>query len=175
MNPTFARAGQVVLSVMALTQFIDSLTNLPSLVNDGMGHPRFSGLFALARALVGLVIVYLGVAGWGIEGAAWGHLLASVLLSGAFVIVVHGRTVPTRLGELARKAYLPSVFGVGAVAFAANAGNRLFDGGPLTLVLLVLVTMALLFGYGALFVIEKDDKDMALARVKALLSAWRPV
>jgi hypothetical protein len=61
------------------------------------------------------------------------------------------------------------------VAFAANAGNRLFDGGPLTLVLLVLVTMALLFGYGALFVIEKDDKDMALARVKALLSAWRPV
>jgi len=179
MNPTFARTGQVVLSVMALVQFIDSLTNLPSLVNDGMGHPRFSGLFALARALVGLVIVYLGVAGWGIEGAAWGHLLASVLLSGAFVIVVHGRTVPTRLGDLARKAYLPSVFGVGAVAFAANAGNRLFDGGPLTLVLLVLVTMVLLFGYGALFVIEKDDKDLAMARLKALMKAlpWvgRPV
>lgn len=175
MNPAFARAGQVVLAVMALSQFVDSLTSLPSLVNDGMGHPRFSGMFALARALVGLVIVYLGVAGWGIDGAAWGHLAASTLLSGAFLIVVHGRTVPTRLGELARKAYLPSVFGVGAVAFAANAGNRLFDGGPLGLVLLVLVTMALLFGYGALFVFEKDDKDMAWARVKGLLSVRRPV
>jgi O-antigen/teichoic acid export membrane protein len=179
MSPAFARAGQVVLAVMALTQFIDSLTSLPSLVNDGMGHPRYSGLFALARALVGLVIVYIGVAGWGIDGAAWGHLLASTMLSGAFLIAVHGRTVPTRLGELARKAYLPSVFGVGAVAFAANAGNRLLDGGPLALVLLVLVTMALLFGYGALFVIEKDDKDLALARVKSLIkslpSVRRPV
>src|SRR5207237_259295 len=166
MNLQFARAGQVVLAVMALSQFIDSLTSLPSLVNDGMGHPRFSGMFALARALVGLIVVYLGVAGWGIDGAAWAHLLASIVLTCAFLAAVHGRTVPTRLGVLARKAYLPSVFGVGAVAFAANAGNRLFDGGPLQLVLLVLATMAVLFGYGTLFVIEKDDKDLAWARVK---------
>jgi hypothetical protein len=163
---------------MALSQFIDSLTSLPSLVNDGMGHPRFSGMFALARAVFGLLVVYLGVAGWGIAGAAWGHLLASALLTCAFLAAVHGRTVPARLGELARKAYLPSVFGVGAVAFAANAGNQALAGGPLALVLLVplvLVTMALLFAYGALFVIEKDDKDIAWARVKNLLSLRKTV
>src|SRR5205823_3757500 len=73
-----------------------------------------------------------------------------------------------RAGELARKAYLPTVFGVGAVALAANAGNRLFDGGALQLVALVLVTMALLFVYGLLFVIEKDDKSLAWARLKGL-------
>jgi O-antigen/teichoic acid export membrane protein len=181
MDPRFARAGQVVLAVMALSQFIDSLTSLPSLVNDGMGHPRVSGMFALARAGFGLLVVYLGVAGWGIAGAAWGHLLASALLTCAFLAAVHGRTVPARLGELARKAYLPSVFGVGAVAFAANAGNQALAGGPLApvllvpLVLLVLVTMALLFAYGALFVIEKDDKDIAWARVKNLLSLRKTV
>jgi O-antigen/teichoic acid export membrane protein len=175
MNPQFARAGQVVLAVMALSQFIDSLTSLPSLVNDGMGHPRLSGMFALARAAFGLLVVYLGVAGWGIEGAAWGHLLASVLLTCAFLAAVHGRTVPARLGELARTSYAPSVLGVGTVALAAHLANRLLDAGPLDLVLLVLLTMALLFAYGALFVIEKDDKDLAWSRVKGLLSMRKPV
>jgi O-antigen/teichoic acid export membrane protein len=175
MNPQFARAGQVVLAVMALSQFIDSLTSLPSLVNDGMGHPRFSGMFALARAAFGLVVVYLGVDGWGIAGAAWGHLIASILLTGAFLAAVHGRTVPARLGDLARQAYLPSVFGVGLVGVLAAAGNRLFDSGPLDLVLLVLLTMALLFAWGMLFVIEKNDKDLAWSRVKGLLSMRKAV
>lgn len=175
MNPQFARAGQVVLAVMALSQFIDSLTSLPSLVNDGMGHPRFSGMFALARAAFGLVVVYLGVDGWGIAGAAWGHLIASILLTCAFLVAVHGRTVPARLGDLARQAYLPSVFGVGLVALLAAVGNRLFDGGPLDLVLLVLLTMALLFAWGMLFVIEKNDKDLAWSRVKGLLSMRKTV
>lgn len=175
MNPQFARAGQVVLAVMALSQFIDSLTSLPSLVNDGMGHPRFSGMFALARAVFGLLVVYLGVAGWGIDGAAWGHLIASILLTCAFLAAVHGRTVPARLGDLARQAYLPSVFGVGLVALLAAAGNRLFDGGPLDLVLLVLLTMALLFAWGMLFVIEKNDKMLAWSRVKGLLSMRKAV
>jgi O-antigen/teichoic acid export membrane protein len=175
MNPQFARAGQVVLAVMALSQFIDSLTSLPSLVNDGMGYPRLSGMFALARALFGLLVVYMGVAGWGIEGAAWGHLLASVLLTCAFLAAVHGRTVPARLGDLARTSYSPSVLGVGTVALAAHLANRLLDAGPLDQVLLVLLTMALLFAYGALFVIDKDDKDLAWSRVKGFLSMRKTI
>jgi len=174
-DPQFARVGQAVLTVMALSQFIDSLTSLPSLVNDGMGHPGYSGMFALARAGVGLVAVYAGVAGWGIVGAAWGHLLASIVLTIAFLVAVHGRTVPARLGDLVRHAYLPSVLGVGAVAVAADAGNLLFDSGPRDLVLLVLLTMALLFAWGALFVIEKDDKDLAWSRVKGILSMRKAV
>jgi O-antigen/teichoic acid export membrane protein len=170
MDARFARAGQVVLAVMALSQFVDSLTSLPSLVNDGMGHPRLSGMFALARALAGLVIVYAGVAGWGIAGAAWGHLAASMLLTGAFLVAVHGRTVPARLPDQARHAYLPSVFGVGTVAAAAHAGNHWFDAGAPALALLVLLTMASLFAYGVLFVIDKDDKQQAWQTVKGVFS-----
>jgi O-antigen/teichoic acid export membrane protein len=55
MNPAFARHGALVLAVMACAQFVDSLTSLPSLVNDGMGHPRVSGIFAVARAGAGLL------------------------------------------------------------------------------------------------------------------------
>jgi len=175
MDPQFARAGQVVLAVMALSQFIDSLTSLPSLVNDGMGHPRYSGMFALARASFGLLVVYLGVAGWGIDGAAWGHLAASTVLTCAFLAAVHGRTVPTGLGELVRKAYLPSVAGVGLIALAAHAGNRVFDGGPLDLGLLVLLTSGLLLAYGSLFVIDKGDKETVRARLKSLVSLRKTV
>jgi O-antigen/teichoic acid export membrane protein len=173
MSPQFAQAGRIVLTVMALSQFIDSLTSLPSLVNDGMGHPRFSGMFALARALFGLVVVYIGVAVWGIDGAAWGHLVASVLLTAAFLVAVHGRTVPASLGDLWRKAYLPSALGVGVVALVAAIGNRLFDTGALALLLLVLLTGAALFAYGMLFVIEKDDKLLAWTRMKGWMSLRR--
>jgi len=175
MDARFARAGHLVLAVMAVSQFVDSLTSLPSLVNDGMGHPRYSGMFALARAGFGLVVVYLGVAGWGIEGAAWGHLIASVLLTCAFLAAVHGRTVPARLGELARHAYVPSLFGVGTVALVACAGSEAFDGGPLALVLLLLATTVLLVACAVLFVIEKDDKDLAWRRLKGLLPVRKTV
>lgn len=167
MEPRFARAGHVILAVMALSQFIDSLTSLPSLVNDGMGHPRWSGMFALARAAFGLLVVYLGVAGWGIAGAAWGHLLASSLLTCAFLAAVHGRTVPARLGELVRSAYVPGMAGVGLVALAAQGGKRWFDGGPLDLALLVLLSSGLLLAYGSLCVIDKGDRGLAWSRVKA--------
>jgi O-antigen/teichoic acid export membrane protein len=173
MDPAFARAGRAVLAVMAVAQFIDSLTSLPSLVNDGMGHPRYSGMFALARALFGLVVVYCGVAGWGIAGAAWGHLIASTLLTAAFLAAVHGRTVPASLDELARKAYLPSVCGVGAVAVAASAGNRWLAAGPVVLGLLLALTTTALFAYGMLFVIDKDDKLAARERMKGWLSLRR--
>jgi O-antigen/teichoic acid export membrane protein len=168
MNPDFARNGHLVLTVMALSQFIDSLTSLPSLVNDGMGHPRTSGLFALLRALFGLLVVYLGVARWGIDGAAWGHLAGSLLFTLAFVAWVHGRTVPTRLRDLLLRAYAPSLCGVAAIAAAAAAADRLWGGAPRQLALLVLLTLAALAAWGALVVAEKGDKALAWARLKGL-------
>ena len=172
MNPEFARHGALVLAVMAVSQFLDSLTSLPSLVNDGMGHPRVSGLFALARAFAGLAMVYVAVAGWGIDGAAWAHLLVSLLFSAVFIGFVHGRTVPTRLRELMLRGYAPSLYGVLAVALCASLADRLFDRSAGDFAFLLAATMVMLFVHGMLFVIDKDDRDSAWTRVKA---CWRPV
>jgi O-antigen/teichoic acid export membrane protein len=171
MNPDFARNGAVVLAVMALSQFVDSLTSLPSLVNDGMGHPRVSGMFALARAGAGLAIVYAGVALWGIDGAAWGHLAASLLFTAAFLAYVHGRTVPTSLPSLAAHAYAPTFLGVALVALPAAVAERLFDHGPFDFLFILAATGALLAAHGALFVVQRDDRELAWSRVKA---CWRP-
>lgn len=170
MGPAFAQGGATVLAVMAMSQFVDSLTSLPSLVNDGMGHPRLSGLFAVARALAGLGAVYLGVAGWGIDGAAWGHLAASLVLVSAFLVAVHGRTVPTRLARLCAHAYLPG-FGAAASAalFAGWARDRCGHGAS-GFALALAATAGLLAVLGMLFVVEGDDRRWAWARVKAQFS-----
>ena len=172
MNPEFARNGAVVLAVMASSQFIDSLTSLPSLVNDGMGHPRVSGVFALARAAFGLLAVAAGVAGWGIDGAAWAHLAASLLFSAAFIGYVHGRTVPTTLRDLLLRGYAPTLYGVLGVALCAGLADRLFTKSAFDFAFLLLATMAMLFLHGMLFVIDKDDRNVAWTRVKA---CWGPV
>ena len=167
MGAGFARGGATVLAVMALSHFVDSLTSLPSLVNDGMGHPRLSGLFAVGRAVAGLAIVYAGVARWGIDGAAWGHLAASTVFTSAFLVVVHGRTVPTRLARLCAHGYLPG-FGAAAGAALVAAGLDACCGqdGP-GFVLSLAATAGLLAVLGMVFVVERDDRRWAWTRVKA--------
>jgi len=171
MNPAFAASGATVLALMALAQFVDSLTSLPSLVNDGMGHPRVSGLFAVARALAGTAIVYLGVAGWGIAGAAWGHLLASCLFTAAFLVFVHGRTVPTALARLCMQGFLPGMAGTSIVAMLASLAERWFHRGPLDFVLIGGATLVLLGLAGMLLVVEPEDRRWAWSRILARIRA----
>ncbi len=169
MNAEFARHGATVLALMAATQFVDSLTNLPSLVNDGMGHPRVSGLFALARACAGTLAVWLGAARWGIDGAAWGHLAAALLFSAAFISYVHGRSVPTALRALLLRGYAPALAGVLAVALCAALAGPLLARTGIGFALALAATAALLLMVGMLFVIDKDDRHIAWGRVKACL------
>lgn len=104
-GPDFARAGATVMALIALAQWVDSTTNLPSLVNDAVGHPRVTGVFALARAVLGLGCIGGGIELAGIVGAAAGHLVASLLMAAVFVRYVHGRSVPVALGPLWRQSY----------------------------------------------------------------------
>ena len=166
MDADFARHGAAILALMALSQFVDSLTSLPSLVNDGMGHPRVSGLFAMGRALAGLGLVYAGVAGWGIDGAAWGHLATSLLFATAFLVYVHGRTVPTPLRRLLVHGYAPGLAGIAPVAMAAGAAEALWGDSLGAFVAILAATALLLALHGALFVIERDDRDLAWTRLK---------
>lgn len=109
MGADFAKNGALVLQLVACAQFIDSLTNIPSLVNDGMGHPKVTGLFAVSRAIIGLMAVYAFVHLGGIQGVALAHLVSAVLVTTAFIVYVHGRTVPCTLRDLLSKAYWPAI------------------------------------------------------------------
>ena len=105
LNADFAAKGTAVMVMISLTLWLDSLTNLPSLLSDGLGHPRVTGLFAVARAALGMVLIVIGIGQAGIVGAAAGHLIASLVMSCLFLAWVHGRTVPVALGLLLHEAY----------------------------------------------------------------------
>lgn len=109
MGPVFAEHGAWVANLVALSMLVDSISNLPSLVNDGLGHPRVTGVFAIGRAMLGLILTFAGTRYFGIIGAAAGHLLASAIMACAFVAYVHKRTIPFSLREIVYEAYLPIV------------------------------------------------------------------
>ena len=165
MSADFARRGATVLAVMALSQCIDSLTALPSLVNDGMGHPAVTGSFAMARALLGLATVYVGVALAGIDGAAWGHLAASTVMTTVFLRYVHGRTVPVTLRAVVTVAYLPGALGLSGIAVAAILARGVAPAGLAACIGIGVATGAALALYGALVIAAPADRD----RIR---SAW---
>lgn len=98
-----------VLMVLALAIMVDSLTNIPSLINDGVGHPRLTGTAAVLRAAATLGAVYLALQQWGIQGAAFAQLGVSVIATVAFLLAVHRYSVKTRLRDVLAQAYLPSI------------------------------------------------------------------
>ena len=163
----YSVGGALVLQLVALGQFVDSLTNLPSLVNDGRGHPRITGLFAIARALLGLAVVYVLVQRFAIVGAAWGHLLSGLLMSAVFMVHVHGRTVPVSLRDLLFKAWAAPMLGAaGVAALTALAFGR--SGGSLHEVLaLAAAAIVVLALYGGGVVLLPEDRLAALRWCRA--------
>jgi O-antigen/teichoic acid export membrane protein len=103
----------LILVLVAYSLFMESLTNIPSLVNDGLGRPDISGTAAFLRVGLGLAAAWWAITYHGIVALAWSQLAVSVVMSLGFVVVVHRLSLPWRLGAVAR-----AVYGPGAVLLA---------------------------------------------------------
>ncbi len=116
----YAQTGGLVLTLVALGALVDSLTNAPALVTDGAGRPRDTGLFAITRAAVGLLALYVGARLGGIVGVAASHLAVSLLFTMLFLVYFCRSVLPMSLPGLLREALLPGVI-VGAAGLAVSA------------------------------------------------------
>ena len=164
MGTEFSVGGAVILQLMALSQFISSLTNLPSLVNDGRGHPKVTGLFAFAHAVLGLGLVYALVLRFQIVGAAWAHLLTGLVMGLAFIIYVHGHTVPVPLTTLLRRGWGVPMLGATAIAALTALLNQFTGDSVRHQAALALLAVGLLVAYGWRFVLLGTDR-LALGRM----------
>jgi O-antigen/teichoic acid export membrane protein len=154
----FVQQGYPVLVLITIALLADSLTNVPSMVNDALGHPRISGRFALLNGVVGIALVYLGTKFGGIVGAASGHLLASLIMSMSFLRFVHGRTVPVSFGETLRMGWGRSLV-VGACIICALLPVKWFvPHGLLGTVVVVSGGMLALMLAGLAFVASVDER-----------------
>lgn len=150
--------------------FLDSLTNLPSLVNDGLGHPQLTGHFALARGIVGILLIFIGTTFFDIRGAAGAHLLASLIMSILFLYVVHERTVPASLKETIRLALFPSIaIGLGVLLILIPA--KYFLHNDLTgFILLSLLSLATFTFVGLVFIVNAHERSALSLLAKQLMS-----
>lgn len=164
----FVATGYPVLLFITLALLADSLTNIASLVNDGLGHPRVTGRFALARGLVGVGMVYVGTVTGGVIGAAAAHLLASLMMATLFLLYVHGRTVPIPLTDTLRVAWLPS-FAIGGAGLLVFLPLKLMlpEGVSGTLLLITLALLALVAA-GLVFIVSQDERAALAAAVRRL-------
>ncbi len=166
----FAVHGVLVLQLIAIAHFVDSLTNLPSLVNDGMGHPRVSGTFALVRAALGLALLFAMVKALGIEGAAWAHLGASFVGTTAFLIYVHGRTVPCSLRKLVIEGYGRPIGLLFVTAIGTAYGVNLSGGGLIGRAAVMVGAVVLLSVGGYLLVLLPTEREQLRRQIRTIFS-----
>lgn len=165
MGKDVAEAGAGILVILTLASLANSLTNVPSLVNDGLGHPKVTGLFSIAHAVVGLLLAFLLVTPYGIAGAAYAQLITSTFAALVFLGFVHGRTIPASLRTFLRIAVVPAVpVIVIACAFALwrPAGEVL---GPSATATALVLQLLLLTTYGFFVVFRRNDRIALMARV----------
>lgn len=162
-GPQFVTQGYPVLVIIAIGMLVDSMTNLPSLINNAVAHPRTTGLFAVARGLIGIGALYYGTQKGGIIGTALAHLLASVIPITAFMIYVHGRSIPATLFDLMREAYLPVT-----LAFAVTGSIAWYTRPAYPAPILDLMAhgfmICILYGLAALLLIVTPAHKKALYR-----------
>ena len=169
----FVDSSYPVLLLVTLGLLTDSLTHIPSMVNDGLGHPRVTGSFALLRGLLGVPLVFIGMQSGGILGAAVGHLLASIAVTFVFLIYVHGRTVPVSLSDTLRVSWLPGLItGAGAFSLMLPLKYWLPDNliGMLTL---AVVTTLTLITAGFTFVVSFDERNALWSATRRYLPGAR--
>ncbi len=169
-GPAFVSQGYPVLLLVTLGLLLDSLTNIPSLVNDGLGHPRLTGRFALARGLVGVPLVCAGTQLGGIVGAAAAHLIASACMGALFLVYVHGRSVPVTLTDTWRSAWLPA-FSIGIAALLMTLPLRwLLPPGVPGLLTMACTATLVLFGFALTLLVNESERETLRSMARRLLA-----
>jgi len=124
-GPIFGPGAALVLVLMAAATFFDSLTNLPSLVNDALGKPINTGIMSVLRTSCCMIIGYFAIPRVGYIGVAWAYLFTNGFFAIAFLVFVHERSIPVSLLEIYQKAYQPTVFPfIGLITISAVFSNH---------------------------------------------------
>ena len=169
----YAETGGVVVLLIAAGMVVDSLTNMPSQVNDGLGRPKITGLFALARAVLGIGLGYFLTRSFGIVGAASAHLIASAIMTIAFLAYVHRGVFPGTSGEVLRHAYA-SVLVVAVLSVLMTFGVRSVHGASLAWTVVdagLFATVYAVLGY--MIVLAASDRNQIRMLVRSFFA--RPV
>jgi len=106
MGDVFAHDAYILLIFICLGMFLDSMTNLPSIVNDGLSFPQITGAFSIIRSIFGCLALILGARLYGLLGITLAYAFSSLLFGISFLIYVHKKTLKISFIKVIREAYL---------------------------------------------------------------------
>ncbi len=161
----FGSSAAQILVLIAATTFFDSLTNLPSLVSDGLGKPIYTSVLSVLRTASCMALGYFFIRSFGYIGIAWAYLLTSSFFAIAFLTFVHGRSIAISLQEVYQKSYQPTVLPLIAlmtISLFLSQRAVLSFSWFFTMVLLLMITLAI---YGWLVVCLPQHKPLLKAAV----------
>ncbi|HJV66422.1 MAG TPA: oligosaccharide flippase family protein [Geomonas sp.] len=105
MGETFRQQTGLVMLLLTASLYMDSCTNVPSHVLNGLGMPKFCGYFSTFNAVINLLLVYPLSKWLGINGIALSFLVGHIIVAPTFVIFVT-RKLKLPLMTLLKEVYL---------------------------------------------------------------------
>lgn len=162
-----------VMGLLVIGAAADSLTQLPSLVNDALGRPHITGFLAVARAAVGLAAVALGAQLAGVVGAAAAQMLVGALAAASSLWLLHRLSVPATLVQVLRQAWAPSLplLLILPLLVALSAWREVLAPGRFALCALALACALALYGWCA--VLRVPQRERVLRRLRLTLAPAR--
>jgi O-antigen/teichoic acid export membrane protein len=153
MGNDFAEQAYILLILLSLGFFADSMTNLPSLVNDGLTFPQVTGFFAFSRAVIGFAVLLIGAIYYGLVGVATAYLISSVVIGGAFLLYVHKRTIKMSLRRLIKESFLKSLIFSMSVGILVLILKQVLPSSKAVIIteLFFVMILFVIFGYTQIF------------------------
>lgn len=161
----------VILIVVAYSLLAESLTHVPSLVNDGLGRPHISGIAAITRVTLSVAAAWVALTYSGIVALAISQLAVTVCVAAGFLWYVHRYSLPWKLSDVIRFAYLPSAWLllIGSVGVVLRFQVQVLSGWEF--LVMALGQVCFLLGFGWLFVLEPQHKQSMRQFVRQRLAS----
>lgn len=149
MGDDFAQQTYIILILISLAFFAETLVQLPALINDGLSFPQVTGFFALGRAIFGFAVLVIGAVFFGLTGVAVAFLIISVAAGGAFFLYVHKKIIKISLQALIRESFLKSFTFSLVVIVLMLLVKPLLPSSTMTFILELIIVLILfaIFGY----------------------------
>jgi O-antigen/teichoic acid export membrane protein len=106
MGPDFGNKADMVIVLLTLGLYINSCTNIPSFVADGLGRPKLTGIAGVTAAFINVGLLIPLTRYYGIVGASVAFLASNAVVAPVFIWYVSHEVLGISSGEYLRDAYL---------------------------------------------------------------------
>jgi O-antigen/teichoic acid export membrane protein len=120
LGPSFAAHGTLVLQLLAIGVVLNGLSQIPAQLLDGIGRPDLRAKILMAYLPPYLVIAWVLISSWGVNGAALAWLLRGCLELSLFFGFAAAQ-LESRPLSLLRGGFLPALLAFGTFAVAGSA------------------------------------------------------